>query len=48
MDRVVVPASETSRGPRGLRIGIVQDLGRLYVLRRKVVLHGLPFVAASM
>src|SRR4029077_20603301 len=30
------PPAETSRGPRGLREGVVTDLGRLYRLRRKV------------
>src|SRR5258706_491195 len=30
---------ETSRGPRGLRRGIVHDLGRLYRLRQAIVVQ---------
>jgi hypothetical protein len=31
--RTDLAPAETSRGPRGLRKGIVQDLGRLYTYR---------------
>jgi hypothetical protein len=33
-DGAANPPAETPRGPRGLREGVVQDLGRLYRLRR--------------
>ena len=36
--RTGVAPAETFRGPRGLRKGVVQDLGRLYRLRRKVMI----------
>ena len=32
------PPAETFRGPRGLRKGVVQDLERLYRLRREAIL----------
>jgi hypothetical protein len=32
------PPAETFRGPRGLRKGVVQDLERLYRLRREATL----------
>src|SRR6185369_13523124 len=43
--RACSAAAETARGPRGLREGVVQDLGRLYRLRPTLSAQGRPFRA---
>src|SRR5947209_20424925 len=45
--RIGLAPAETSRGPRGIREDIVQDLGRLYRLRRPVTYRTTPGTEAG-